>query len=172
MAGTELNILVGGGDAQQDGGGGTFVWEFTGGVPRPSTWRCCSTASRGSASPAGGPRGGAPLPPRLRLSLSHRWPGDECWNVAVQFGQRRHQIWLLKKPAFVLQSPRRAGSGTDLPTCSPAGPTPALDWAADIGGAFGSDTRLPPPVVNQRIYARSVLAWALAVTVRLREVPE
>jgi hypothetical protein len=37
MAGTELNILVGGGDAQQDGGG-TFVWEVTGGAPRSSTW--------------------------------------------------------------------------------------------------------------------------------------
>ena len=86
-------------------------------------------------------------------------------HVAVQFGQRHHQIWLLKKPGFVWVWNRF--------THLLAGRShPALDWAVDIGGAFGSDTRLPPPVVNQRIYARSVLAWALAVTVRLREVPE
>jgi hypothetical protein len=171
MAGTELNILVGGGDAQQDGGGGTFVLEFTGGVPRPSTWRCCSTASRGSASPAGGPRGGAPLPPRLRLSLSHRWPGDECTsqcssgNAAIRSGCLRNQ------GSYCNHLVAR-GLEPIHPLARRQVPPPRFDWAADIGGAFGSDTRLPPPVVNQRIYARSVLAWALAVTVRLREVPE
>jgi hypothetical protein len=121
MAGTELNILVGGGDAQQDGGGGTFVGRCPEALDLAmlldrfaglglASWRASRRRALAATSTA------FPLTPLARRRV----------HVAVQFGQRRHQIWLLKKPGFVLQSPRRAGSGTDSPTCSPAGPTPRL----------------------------------------------